>query len=327
MSETSPIDLFIAYAQADADLLKRLRIQLRAVERIGLVDAWHDGEIEAGSNREEAILKAMKEAEIILLLVSADFIASEFSYEKEVKEAMKLHELGQAVVIPVILKECSWQYTPFAKLQVLPQNAIPITNEHWKTTDRAFQQVITEVVRISNAMRSDKDISTIRSEVKETSTTTVTQEKTITYSETIQKNKPTPTPPKSDHSVIKYATLFFGAVILVAFLFKQFGAPSEVENPITDNIPVKEKTEERTNPVALDPPTKKESSNRVSLPSFTINGLNWMTTNWTTNSPDGSWCPDNKESNCEQYGRLYLFKNALNICPQGWYTYPQKSNH
>ena len=69
MSETSPIDLFIAYAQADADLLKRLRIQLRAVERIGLVDAWHDGEIEAGSNREEAILKAMKEAEIILLLV------------------------------------------------------------------------------------------------------------------------------------------------------------------------------------------------------------------------------------------------------------------
>ncbi len=378
MSKTSSIDLFIAYAQADADLLERLRIQLRAVERIGLVDAWHDGEIEVGSNREEAILNALKNAEIILLLVSADFIASEFSYEKEVKEAMKLHEQGKAVVIPVILKECGWQYTPFAKLQVLPQNAIPVTNEHWKTTDRAFQQVVTEVVRISNAMRGEEDISTIRSEVKETSTTTVTQEKTTSYSKTIQKNKPAPTPPKKKNSVVQYAILFFLAVMGIAFLFKQFNTPTEVENPITENIPAKEEQTERTSRVVTDPPKKMEqqkpaerttkevvdppkkreqekpiekpvrevvdqpkkteqekpveiitkevvdppkkieSPTRVNLPSISINGLNWMTSNLMTNSPGGSWCPNNKESDCAKYGRLYLFKNAQNICPQGW---------
>jgi len=75
MANQSPIDVFIAYTKADKTLLDRLRIQLTAVERIGLVDAWDDSEIEVGSDREAAIQKAMNEAEIILLLVSADFIA------------------------------------------------------------------------------------------------------------------------------------------------------------------------------------------------------------------------------------------------------------
>ncbi len=142
IDKMEPIDIFIGSAEPDKELMKRLRKQLSAAERIGLVDAWHDGEIEIGTDKEVAAQKAMEEAEIIVLLLSADFFASEYLYEKEMAQAIQLSNAGQAVLVPVLLKECTWQLTPLANVQILPKNTVPVTNEHWKHPDRAFKNVV-----------------------------------------------------------------------------------------------------------------------------------------------------------------------------------------
>ncbi len=142
----SPISVYLAYAPADLDLLRRLRTQLAAVERIGVVDAWHDEEVEIGSDREQAMLQALHDSPIIVLLISADFLASEFAFEKELKIALQLQRENKAQVLPVILRECTWKYTALAKMEVLPPGGIPVTNDHWQTVDEAFLKVVDAVM-------------------------------------------------------------------------------------------------------------------------------------------------------------------------------------
>lgn len=151
---SNPINVYIAYAPQDEALLLRLRTQLTAVERIGMVDAWHDGEIEVGMDREAAMLQALHAAPIILLLISADFFASEFAYEKEMKTALQLQESGKAKVLPIILRECTWKYTPLVNLKVLPTQGIPVTNPHWQSPDRAFAMIVEEVAQLAQKIQN-----------------------------------------------------------------------------------------------------------------------------------------------------------------------------
>ncbi len=141
-----PVDIYIAYAAADAALLERLRIQLVAAERIGMVDAFHDGEVAVGTDREAVMLEALRRSPIIVLLLSADFLASEFAYEKELKIALERQAAGTAKVIPVLLSACTWQYTPLAQLEVLPKGKIPVTDARWQNPDQAFIQVVEEIL-------------------------------------------------------------------------------------------------------------------------------------------------------------------------------------
>lgn len=323
MTTPQTIDVFIAYAKADAPLLDRLRVQLSTAERIGLVNAWHDGEIQAGSDRKEAIAKALNEAEIILLLISADFLASEFSYEEEMERALQLHKQGKAIVVPVILKECSWKLTPLEKLKVLPQNQIPVNNRHWQSPDHAFQEVIKKVVEISNAFRSGKDAKTIQNTFSETTISptplsptqeTKPVEKTITVSKNIRKSTPTKKAANSN-SVWKYA-----AVGLAIFFCISLWAFFPRAEKITQN-PAPSKTLEETHP-KKNTPVKEErpirSKTRTNLPFISIDGLDWMTQNLNETTQEGSWCLNNQADNCTKHGRHYLYKTATTACPKGW---------
>ncbi len=80
----------------------------------------------------------LNKANIILLLISIDFIASQYIWDKELSTAMKRHEEGTAKVVPVILKNCLWQDMPFAKLQALSRNAKPVTA--YENRDDAFTE-------------------------------------------------------------------------------------------------------------------------------------------------------------------------------------------
>ncbi|MEM7794112.1 MAG: TIR domain-containing protein [Cyanobacteria bacterium P01_C01_bin.118] len=81
----------------------------------------------------------LKRADIILLLISADFIASDYCYEIELQQAMERHQAGEARVIPIILRPADWQNTPFSELQAFPTNAKPITS--WSDRDEAWLNV------------------------------------------------------------------------------------------------------------------------------------------------------------------------------------------
>src|SRR5438105_10436474 len=121
----STIEIFCCYAREDQELLRNLKKHLMPLQRQGLITIWSDTDINAGATWEEEINKHLNTAHIILLLVSPDFMDSEYCYSKEMKQAMERHERGDACVIPVLLRPVRCQGAPFGKLQALPYNAQP----------------------------------------------------------------------------------------------------------------------------------------------------------------------------------------------------------
>lgn len=131
--------VFFSYSHADEGLRDQLEKQLAMLKRQGVIETWHDRRIGAGENIDHAIDEHINSDEIIFLLVSPDFIASDYCYEIEMKRAMERHAAGEAVVIPVILRACDWHHAPFGKLNATPRDGKPITQ--WPDTDEAFLQV------------------------------------------------------------------------------------------------------------------------------------------------------------------------------------------
>lgn len=131
--------VFFSYSHKDETLRDQLETQLAALKRQRVIATWHDREIGAGEEFDKVIDGHINAAEIILLLVSPDFLASDYCYEREMLRAMERHELGEAVVIPVILRACDWQGTPFGKLQAAPTDGRPVTQ--WPDRDQAFLEV------------------------------------------------------------------------------------------------------------------------------------------------------------------------------------------
>ena len=139
MSETQrSIELFYSYAQEDEALREKLEKHLSNMKQQGLITNWHQQKIMPGANRAREIDAHLKTAQIILLLVSSDFLASNYRYT-EMKQALERHQAGRACVIPILLRPVDWQGTLFAELEPLPSNQKPITT--WPDQDEALLDV------------------------------------------------------------------------------------------------------------------------------------------------------------------------------------------
>ncbi len=136
---SGPIRLFYSYAHEDEALRERLETHLKLLKRQGVLQDWHDRDISAGSEWARQISAQLETADIILLLISPDFIASDYCWDVELQRAMARHEAGEAVVIPVVLRETDWTGAPFGKLQALPRDAKPVTR--WADPDAAFVDI------------------------------------------------------------------------------------------------------------------------------------------------------------------------------------------
>ncbi|MCW3640635.1 MULTISPECIES: toll/interleukin-1 receptor domain-containing protein [Burkholderia cepacia complex] len=131
--------VFFSYTHIDESLRDQLEIHLSLMKREGLITAWHDRRIVAGSDIDDSIDEQLESADIILLLVSANFIASEYCFATEMKRAMERHKAGEARVIPVILRACDWHSAPFGKLNAVPTDGRPVTS--WPNQDEAFANI------------------------------------------------------------------------------------------------------------------------------------------------------------------------------------------
>src|SRR6266516_6703694 len=140
------VKIFCCYAHEDEALLKKLKTQLRPLQRQGLIDVWYDRDISAGTKWEEAIKEQLNMSQIILLLISPDFMDSDYCYSVEMKQALERHERGEARVIPVILRHVYWQGAPFSTLQALPTDAKPVKS--WSDVDEAFLKVVEGISEI-----------------------------------------------------------------------------------------------------------------------------------------------------------------------------------
>lgn len=109
------------------------------LKRQGVIETWHDRRITAGQDVHQTIDDHINSDEIILLLISADFLASDYCYEIEMRRAMERHQATEAIVIPIILRACDWRHAPFGKLNATPRDGKPVTQ--WPDLDEAFLQV------------------------------------------------------------------------------------------------------------------------------------------------------------------------------------------
>ncbi len=148
------IEVFFSYAHEDEHLRNELAKHLKLLERQGVISAWYDREITAGTEWKDQIDEHLESAKVILLLVSADFLASDYCYDVELKRAMKRHKAKEARVIPIILREVDWKGAPFGKLQSLPKNAEAVTN--WSNRDQAFADIARGIRRVVEELARKK---------------------------------------------------------------------------------------------------------------------------------------------------------------------------
>lgn len=137
--DTRPLKLFYCYARQDKSFRDDLDLHLSGLKRQGLLSTWHDLMITPGEEWEKAIDLRLNEADIIVLLVSPNFIASDYCYSKEMVRALERHDRGEARVIPVLIRPADWTRAPFSKIQLLPSNSYAITR--WPDRDSAFEDV------------------------------------------------------------------------------------------------------------------------------------------------------------------------------------------
>lgn len=136
---STPLDVFISYSHRDEKLRETLGFHLASLQRQGVIKSWHDRKISAGTEWKQAIDENLNSVEIILLLISENFIASDYCYDLEMERAIARHDAGEARVIPIILKPVDWSGAPFGKLQALPKNAKPVTT--WSNRGEAFLNI------------------------------------------------------------------------------------------------------------------------------------------------------------------------------------------
>jgi len=146
-----PVEIFISYAHEDKKVRQKLEKHLQALHRQGFVSIWTDSAIQPGDRWRKVLEDKLNSARVFILLVSADFIASDFCYTEELSRALERHEKGDACVIPVILRPCDWNYTLFAKLQVLPSGGKPVCD--WKTYDAAFTDVAAGIRQVITKLK------------------------------------------------------------------------------------------------------------------------------------------------------------------------------
>lgn len=139
-TNTEHINIFIAYSRKDEEYLNRLRTALKPMDRRNAdVTIWFDGKIEPGEEWDKTIKTHIRKADIILLLVSIDALASDYFYNDEMKAALVRHEAKESIVIPIILRACDWK-DELGHLQALPKNGLPVTA--WTHQDDAYTDIV-----------------------------------------------------------------------------------------------------------------------------------------------------------------------------------------
>ncbi|HEY4384844.1 MAG TPA: TIR domain-containing protein [Ktedonobacteraceae bacterium] len=139
MAVAAPFEVFYACAEVDENLRLALEKHLGALQRGGLITGWYKHLVKAGSNRDQEIITHLEHASVILLLITPDFLFSDYCYSVEMQRALERHAAGLARVIPILLRPVYWGETPFAHLQYLPHNGKAVTS--WTNQDEAFLEI------------------------------------------------------------------------------------------------------------------------------------------------------------------------------------------
>src|SRR5229473_6747714 len=179
---TEPLEIFYSYDVKDEELRGELEKHLVIMQRQKLIRGWNQRQINAGVETAKESMKHLNAAHIILLLVSPDYLASDYCYDTEVRRAMQRHATGEAKVIPILLYSVDYEGTPFEKLSALPSNGVPI--KQWSDLNEAFYHVaqgIKQVVKEFKTVRGVPESKTIEGTSKSNTPVTVVTPVTLAH--------------------------------------------------------------------------------------------------------------------------------------------------
>ena len=132
--------VFISYSHADERAVERLKTHAAMLEREGLITSFFDRDILAGGHLDSEIFAELESSDAFLAMVSPDFLASNYCYDREMQRAVELHDVGKLRIIPVVVEECDWKSSPLAQFKGLPKDAKPIST--WANENAAYLSVI-----------------------------------------------------------------------------------------------------------------------------------------------------------------------------------------
>ena len=139
--------IFISYSHVDERTLDRLHKHLAMLQRDGLISAWYDRAILPGADLNADISQELDAGDIFVALVSPDYLASNYCYEKEFERALARHERGEMRIVPVIVEPCDWLSSPLQKFMALPKDGKPISE--WTNANTAYLDVVTGLRRLA----------------------------------------------------------------------------------------------------------------------------------------------------------------------------------
>ena len=151
---TRALRIFISYSHRDDQFRAELETHLVLLKRQGIVESWSDRKILPGQSWGDEIDTRLENAHIVLSLISPDFLASDYCYDKEMRRALEKHDAGDLILIPIIIRHSTWKSSPVAKFQALPQDAKPIAV--WQDRDEAWVNVISGLSEICKELNVDR---------------------------------------------------------------------------------------------------------------------------------------------------------------------------
>jgi hypothetical protein len=151
--------VFISYSHADERAVERLKTHTAMLAREGLITSFYDRDILAGGHLDSQIFAELESADIFLAMVSPDFLASNYCYEREMERAIELHGDGKIRIVPVLVEECDWKSSPLAQFKSLPKDAKAIST--WANENAAYLSVITGLREV--AQKNSKPKPTTKS--------------------------------------------------------------------------------------------------------------------------------------------------------------------
>ncbi|GCE15675.1 toll/interleukin-1 receptor domain-containing protein [Tengunoibacter tsumagoiensis] len=155
---TEPLKIFFSYAHEDHAFRSLLGKHLMPFVRSGLVTQWYDGDIHAGAEWAEEVYAHLNTADIILFLVSPDFMNSDFCYHVEMARALERNALKETRAIAILLRPTYWQETLLGDLQVLPRGEMPVSI--WHDHDQAFFSIVQDIYAEITLLLSQKWLET-----------------------------------------------------------------------------------------------------------------------------------------------------------------------
>lgn len=144
---------FISYSHNDNQMLEMLHKHLAQLQRDNIITTWTDSEIPVGGNLDKNISAALSQSELFIALLSPDYIASNYCYEQEFKNAIKMHEKGDIIIIPVVVEPCDWLSTPFKKFKAIPKDGKAVST--WQNINTAFLDVIQNIRKLIDTSKGE----------------------------------------------------------------------------------------------------------------------------------------------------------------------------